>query len=387
MKEQWKGIPMRGPSFLQRVFSTILALGVLLLVTGTAALASAPAVYPQLGPDEDTGPQFYSGLSVDVRNDVSGDVYAAGQDITISGDITGDVIAAGRSITINGNVDGNVRLAGQDVTVNGEVARSGTVFGSNIDVGESGSFGEDLVGGAADIDIAGAVGRDVEVGVGTLTIDGTVGGNVTYNSGTDARIAEGAVNGTVERIAPEPADEPSLGERFVGWLLGLLYALVALSLVTVAAAWLFPRLLHRVTDRLIPAPWKALLVGFVASIVVPIGLVLLLVTFIGAPLALAGLLVWITLCLASFVFTAYYLGRLVLRGNQHPVIKSLLGGVILIVALHIPWLNILVWLAMLFFGLGAQLLAIYDRRPWRRSLPHDPPVAQGPAAPPQPSAP
>ena len=360
---------MRLPSFLQRVFFAFLTVGILVLVTGTAALASNPAAHTQVGPEEDTGPQFFSGLSIDVRNDVSGDVYAAGQDVTISGNITGDVIAAGRSITINGNVDGNVRLAGQDVTVNGDVARSGTIFASTIDVSDTGSFGEDLVGGASDIAIAGAVGRDVQVGVETLTIDGPVGGNVTYHSDTDAQIAEGAVSGTVERIAPEPATEPSLGEQFVSWLLGLLYALVALSLITVAAAWLFPRLLHRVTDRLMPAPWKALLVGFVASIAVPIALVLLLATIIGAPLALAGLLVWITLTLATFVFTAYYIGRLVLRGNQHPVIKSLLGGVILIVALHIPWLNILVWLAMLFFGLGAQLLAIYDRRPWRRSLP------------------
>ncbi|QWC11507.1 hypothetical protein KKR91_08205 [Arthrobacter jiangjiafuii] len=63
--------------------------------------------------------------------------------------------------------------------------------------------------------------------------------------------------------------------------------------------------------------------------------------------------------------SAYYIGRLLFRGNQHPVIKALVGGAILIVALHIPWLNIVVWAAMVFFGLGAELLAIYDRRPWR----------------------
>ena len=78
-----------------------------------------------------------------------------------------------------------------------------------------------------------------------------------------------------------------------------------------------------------------------------------------APLALAVLLVWI----------AYFIARLLFRGNQHPVIKALVGGLILIVALHIPWLNIAVWLAMVFLGFGAQLLAIYDRRPWRRVPP------------------
>ncbi|MBD7994651.1 hypothetical protein H9639_05005 [Arthrobacter sp. Sa2CUA1] len=364
---------MRLPSPSRRAFSAVLAAVILLLLTGTSAFAASPASSPQsvstAVTNDGSGPQYYSGLNIDVRDDVSGDVYASGQRITISGNVTGDVIAAAQTITITGNVDGNVRLAGQDVTISGDVTRSGTIFASTVDVTDTGSFGTDLVGAAGDISIAGAIGRDVQVGVGNLTIDGTVGGNLTYSSNKDADIADGAVSGTVERIAPQPDREPSPGEKFIGWVLGLLYALVALSLITVLAGWLFPRLLHRVTDRLVPQPWKALLVGFVASIAVPFAVLILLVTVIGAPVALAILLVWISLTLATFVFTAYYIGRLIFRGNQHPVIKALVGGIILIVALHVPWLNILVWLAMVFFGLGAQLLAIYDRRPWRRVPP------------------
>ncbi len=151
---------------------------------------------------------------------------------------------------------------------------------------------------------------------------------------------------------------------FFGWFLGVFYALVALSLITLLAGLLFPRWLHRVTDHLVPSPWKALLVGFVACIAVPVALLFLAVTIIGAPLALAAALVWTLMVLATFVYSAYYIGRLVFRGNQHPVVKSLVGGVILIVALQIPWLNIVVWLAMVFFGLGAQLLEIHRQRPW-----------------------
>ena len=343
----------------------------LLLLTGTGAFASTPKslTAAPYGDNDGSGPQFYSGLNVDVRDDVSGDVYVSGQRITISGNVTGDVIAAGQTINITGDVDGNVRLAGQDVTISGEVSRSGTIFASTIDVTDTGSFGDDLVGAAGDIDIAGEIGRDMAVGVGDLTIDGTVGGNVTYNSANEADISDGAVSGTIEQIVPEPNEEPTAGEKFAGWLLGLLYALVALSLITVAAGWLLPRLLHRVTNQLIPRPWKALLVGFVAFVAVPLVLVLLLFTVIGAPLALAALLVWLTLMLATFVFGAYYIGRLIFRGRRHPVIMALVGGLILIIALQIPWLNVLVWFAMVFFGLGAQLLAIYEKRPWRRELP------------------
>ncbi len=356
----------------RRVLAAVLTAGILVVATGSASVAALPASGPSSVPavvNDGVGPQFYSDSVVDIAGDVDGDVYAAGQSITISGDVTGDVIAAAQTITITGNVDGNVRLAGQDVTITGDISRSGTIFASIVKVTDAGSFGGDLVGGAEDIVLAGAVGRDLIVGVGGLTIDGTVGGDVTYTSDRDARIAEGAVSGTVERVvSPQPPTvEPSPWALFIGWLLGLLYALVALSLVTALAGLLFPRVLHRVTNQLVPTPWRALLVGFVASIAVPIALLVILVTIIGAPLALAGFLVWLVLTLATFVHVAYYIGRLLFRGHQPPVVKALVGGVILIVALQIPWLNIAVWAAMVFLGLGAQLLAIYDQRPWRRA--------------------
>ena len=379
---------MRVLSHTWRLAATVLAAGLLMLPAGTAAVASASASKPlsvltaASAANDGQGPQFYSGLAVDVSGEVDGDVYASGQSVTISGNVTGDVIAAAQTITITGTVDGNVRLAGGSVMISGDVSRSGTVFAGTVRVTDAGSIGNDLVSAGGDVAIAGEVGRDLLIGTGQLTIDGTVGGNVTYESDSAARIAEGAVSGTVERIERQqpPEVEVSPWAVFVGWLLGLLYALVALSLITIASALLVPRLLQRVTDHLVPSPWKALLVGFVASIAVPIALLALLVSVIGAPLALAALLVWLVLTLATFVYGAYYIGRLLFRGNQHPVVKALVGGVILIVALQIPWLNIVVWLAMVFFGLGAQLLAIHSRRPWRTRTDSDaiPPAATSP---------
>lgn len=206
-----------------------------------------------------------------------------------------------------------------------------------------------------------------------LTIDGSVGGDVTYSSDTQGTIANDAVAGSVERIEPTDSAERSDVDvpwwgLLVGWFLWLLFALVALSLVTLAAGLLAPRLLQRVTDQLVPSPWKALLVGTVAAIAVPAALLFLVVTVVGAPLALACAAVWSVLTAATFVFGAYMLGRLVFRGRRHPVVMSLVGGAILITALHIPWVNVPVWIAMVLFGLGAQLLELYRRRPWVRAV-------------------
>ncbi|MFE4471006.1 hypothetical protein ACFRFH_19520 [Leifsonia sp. NPDC056824] len=354
------------------------ALACALMLTLGASAATTPAQTAG-----GAGPHFYSGVAVDVSGPVDGDVYAAGQSVTVSGDVTGDVIAAAQTITISGRVDGNIRLAGQTVTITGHVARSATIFASDLLVDARGSVQNDIVATATSIRVAGDVGRDLLVSVTDLRIDGTVGGDVTYASTTTAHIADGAVAGTVEHVQTQQSSPPQISPwaAVLGWFLGLIYALVALSLLTVAAGLLVPRTLVRVTDRLLPSPWRALLVGFVAAIVVPIGLLLLLVTIVGAPLALAGLLVWIVLTLATFLVGAHYLGRVVLRHSAHPVLQSFVGGLILIVGLQIPVLNIPVWLAMVFFGLGAELLELYRQRPWRAGAPATP------AAPPEPAAP
>ncbi|MGO4593784.1 polymer-forming cytoskeletal protein [Leifsonia sp. 2TAF2] len=349
----------------RRAAFTAVAAFLLLGIGGASAAAPRPAAT-----DGTQGPHFYTGVTIDVSGPIDGDVYAAGQSVTISGNVRGDVIAAAQTITIAGTVDGNVRLAAQDVTITGGVTRSGTVFASSLVLADGGAIGNDLVAAGSSLRISGDIGRDLQVSAANLTIDGSVGGDVTYSSENTARIAQGAVGGTVHRVQPQrsPAVEISPWAVLFGWVLGVLYALIALSILTVTAGLLIPRWLQRVTDRLLPSPWRALLVGFVAAIVVPFALLFLLVTIIGAPLALAGMLVWAGLTLATFLFSAHYLGRLVLRGNHPPVLTSFLGGLILIVALQIPWLNILVWLAMVFFGLGAQLLEFHRQAPWRRTM-------------------
>lgn len=242
--------------------SAALAIGFLVLSTG--AVASAPAsapspAAPSSAIDTRERPQFYADAIVNVSGDIDGDVYAAGQSVTVSGNVTGDVIAAAQTITITGTVDGNLRLSAQSVTINGKVTHSGTIFAADINIAETGTFGDDLVGAASTVAIAGEVGREVLLSVDRLTIDGSVGGDLSYVSDSKAHIADGAVDGSVERVeAPQsPTVEVSPWAAIVAWALGLLYALVAFNLVTLLAGLLFPRWLQQVTDHLVPSPLES----------------------------------------------------------------------------------------------------------------------------------
>ena len=362
------------PTARRHVPRSAVVLGIVVALTAVTGGAAAAVTTPQDDPsrigatERVTGPQFVSGTDVEVAGNVDGDVYAAGQNVTVSGRVTGDVIAAAQTVTVTGEVDGDVRLAAQSVVVTGTVRRSATIAASTISVAQSGSVGEDLVAAANTIALAGDLGRDARLSVDRLTVAGMIGGDVVYVSDHTAQLRADHVDGSVQHVRPNrTTDRPTAGEAFASWLVGLLYALIALGLITLAAGLLVPRQLIRVTDRLRAAPWKAALVGFVAAVAAPPALLLLLVTVIGAPLALAGLLVLLVLTLAAFPYGAFVVGRLILRDRRGPVVTALLGGAVLVVALHIPVLGVLVATATIVLGLGGQLLHVADARPWDRA--------------------
>jgi len=362
------------PTARRHVPRSAVVLGIVVALTAVTGGAAAAVTTTQDDPsrigatERVSGPQFLSGTDVEVAGNVDGDVYAAGQNVTVSGRVTGDVIAAAQTVTVTGEVDGDVRLAAQSVVVTGTVRRSATIAASSISVAQSGSVKEDLVAAANTISVAGDLGRDARLSVERLTVAGTIGGDVVYVSDHTAQMSADHVDGSVQHVRPNrTTDRPTAGEAFASWLVSLLYALIALSLITLAAGLLVPRQLTRVTDRLRAAPWKAALVGFVTAVAAPLALLLLLVTVIGAPLALTGLLVLLVLTLAAFPYGAFMIGRLILRDRRGPVVTALLGGAVLVVALHIPVLGVLVTVVTIVLGLGAQLLDIADARPWDRA--------------------
>lgn len=362
------------PTARRNLPRSVIAIGIVIALTAVTGGAAAAVTTAQDDPsrigatEHVAGPQFLSGTDVEVAGSVDGDVYAAGQNVTVSGRITGDVIAVAQTVTVTGEVDGDVRLAAQSVVVTGTVRRNATIAASTISVAQSGSVEEDIVAAANTISVAGDLGRDARLSVDRLTVTGTIGGDVVYVSDHTAAMRADHVDGSVQHVRPNrTTDRPTAGETFASWLVSLLYALIALSLITLAAGLLVPRQLTRVTDRLRAAPWKAALVGFVAAVAAPPALLLLLVTVIGAPLGLAGLLILLVLTLAAFPYGAFVVGRLILRDRRGPVVTALLGGAVLVVALHIPVLGVLVTVVTIVLGLGTQLLDVADARPWDRA--------------------
>lgn len=322
---------------------------------------------------------YAAGRTVDISSEIFGDVYCAGQNVTVSGTVHGDVLCAGQNVTVTGTIDGDTRLAGQTVNIGGNVKGSATVGGQSFVLQSRGSIDRDATIGSSEANLNGTVGRDLTTGGSNVTISNSVGRNISANaqhlmltssakvggnirlvSNNDVKKDPGAmVNGSIVRTKPTSAQETSSRGGGIRWIAFVFFSMLITALVLLL---IFPRFFQETTNQAFPLPWMALLTGFVASIIVPIIIIVLAATIIGIPLAIILALLWIVALLFSGPLFAYYIGRLILRPNRKQVLIMLLGAVILIILYLIPVVNIIAVLAAIWIGTGMLLLELFRRR-------------------------
>ncbi|HJP81126.1 MAG TPA: polymer-forming cytoskeletal protein [Candidatus Saccharimonadales bacterium] len=373
----------------------VLALPVIAMTAANAQTFRAQSQSTISQGEQIDGSAFVVGTSVDVAGNVKGDLYCAGQNVTISGTVQGDVLCAAQTIRVSGQVDGNIRLAGQTISVDGAISKNASIAGQNITIDGKGKVFEDAVVAGQSIVINGVVNRDVVAAGESATIGSTVGRNVTanisnltfanganvggvvnYTSAKQATVEDGAhITGAVTQT--EPAKDTSMAQNNTFNGIGILVIPLMLIVSALVLVLLFPRVFRSVTDpsvASVPQALIAVLIGFIASIAMPLVIVIAFVTVLGIPLAFVILVTWILIMLLAGAFAAFYTGRMIWKSGN-AILAMLIGVVVLSILMLIPYLNILVGVLVSWFGSGAILLSI--KRRWvmpRYSM--DDPVAR-----------
>jgi cytoskeletal protein CcmA (bactofilin family) len=281
---------------------------------------------------------------------------------------------------LSGTTDGDARLAAQTINLNGEISGNVTAAAQSISSSSESQIGQDAELAAQDIVLNGTIERDTAAAATHVTLGGEVGrdltamterlvlssgsqvaGNVEYTSDNQVSRQSGAeVGGEVTRHAPKRDEGAQHYGSLVGVNLGFaIYWFFAALLVALVLVLLLPRLFHAAGVRASHHLGKTFLVGFVASIVVPILILLLMITVIGLPLGLLALLVWLLIVLLSGPFAAYLTGRLLLRERTHNAIYIMLAGSALLLFLYfVPFLGVVAVLAAFWFGVGMILMQL-----------------------------
>jgi len=246
-------------------------------------------------------------------------------------------------------VDGSLLAAGETISVFGPVLRGVTAGGGTLQFG-------------------GPVGGKVVTWAQTLSLgpNTRIAGDLEYYSEAQAAISSGTVAGQVRYhpVERESRQAPLLNGLFdfggLVWLFG--------SAILGALAIIFaPRASARAVELGRQEPLLTFGVGLLALCTVPLAALLIGVTLVGIPLALAlAALYWVGLLLAWPAVGLVVGTEVVQRARREPmpVLGALAVGLIVLHLLtHLPFVGGLVAFLGLAFGLG---LIVQGFRRWRR---------------------
>jgi hypothetical protein len=265
------------------------------------------------------------------------------------------------------------------VEITGTVGRSVLAAGRRVVIGETAEIGWSVTVTASDFVFQGRAGRDVRVWADQVLVSGEVEGALTATAAADEGLvlertalvqgdfdytASGAAvlrEGAVVRGKTTSHQLPAHDGKAlaVGIALGKLMRLFGLIVVGLVFLSLVPKAMDTLSAEEHFWKWRGLGEGFLWLFLTPIAALILLVTVIGAPLALILLAGWAVIIYLAQVVAAVFLGRTLFRHvfkskEDAPKFMDLLfGGLVWVILTSIPWLGWILCLAGALLGMGS----------------------------------
>ncbi|HYF13015.1 MAG TPA: hypothetical protein VD928_01820 [Candidatus Paceibacterota bacterium] len=344
--------------------------------------------------------------SVSATEQIRNDVYMAGGSVTSAGAITGDLIAGGGNILVSGAVSADAIVGGGNVTILAPIGDDLRIGGGNIVI--QNTVGGDIVAGGGQITIGGAgVSGDVVVGAGSVRIDAPVAGSVkigsgsiyinapitgtldleadsitlgrgavingtlNYKSSKELTREEGAtVNGQINFTPREDRDIPAaaLAALVSIWVLGKFLALLIAALVI---GLVFKRFSRELVTRAVEQPFSEFARGLVTVIVLPVVSIILMVTLIGIPLGVIGLLSYFLLLIFGCLITPIIIGSVVhhyftKRDWEVSWVTILIGVLVYTVLGFIPFIGWLIQVLVTLIAIGVLIgIRWQETQKWR----------------------
>jgi len=335
------------------------------------------------------GNLYLAGANINIEGKVTGDVICAGQTINITGTVLGDVICAGQTINIGGQIAGNLRVVASSINLTGQVNKNANLAAASINTSASSSIGwemlfaasvaelkggvaYDLAGWANAVTIAGKVGKDVKLKIdnqrgnnpGLKILNGAlIDGQLSYTDKQDALIEPGAK--IIGEVTRNPAKFKQISQKqiLLGWAwerMISLFTAIALGLLLVG---LWPKGIQGIKEKLLKYYGQSFGWGFVILFLTPVVIIILLLSLVGAWLALLLFMTWfIALWIAKILVMigvgSYLVERFAKKYAHRPMITMLSGIIICWLLFSIPGIGGLLAFLATIFGLGATVLQL-----------------------------
>lgn len=323
---------------------------------------------------------FIGAQTVEIDGTVNGDVFIGAQTVKIAGIINGNLHVGANTLDLSGTVKGNVYAGAQNVLVSSSTIGGSLLVGAaTVNVDKDSVVSGSILAGAGALSIDSQVKRSVYAGTGALTIgsDAFIGKDLYYAAGENqgqASISKSAViSGNVYKSEVKTASasagieaaKKQIPAAFGAVRFGSSIAFFVGSLI-VAFLYLklFGKHFTQTSDIVSKSFWKSFGVGFLVSIAFIPGLIILLITVIGIPLAGLAILMFMLYSYLAKIVVSLPLGNWVSKRFSWKMSTfgtSAFGLLTIFILRIIPVVGFLTGLVVLWTGLGALTLRMFQK--------------------------
>lgn len=304
---------------------------------------------------EDT--PFIPADKIDLRRE---NIIMFGDEVLAEGEAHDLIILAGKEIISTAN-GGYSFIAGDEIDITGENLNDTFAFGNEINV--RGKNGRDLFVFGKEITIAGEVNRNVYVLAKELKIESTaiINGEVNATSTPIITVQDGAtiLNGIkyqsianakipsdikaqiIEVEEQEKIDPDFLIENPIVKIINVAVTISINIIFFGILLLIFPAIFSKVSriyDKKGVATFGTSIGwGILMLVVVPIAVLMLLCTIVGAPIAIVALIAYCAVIVMSTIFAGYLLGVALFRKTKfNKLLMGILGIILLGILYRIP---------------------------------------------------
>lgn len=323
---------------------------------------------------------FISAQTAEIQGTVNGDVFIGAQTVNITGVINGNLHIGAQNLNLSGAVKGNVYAGAQNFLVSDANIGGSLLTGAEtINIDKNSVIGGSILAGAASLSIDSQVKRSVYAGAGTFQIgnDAKIGKDLYYAAGNgqnQANISQGAkIAGNIYKSEVKTASVSASAQAARKQIPAALNAVkfgssLAFFVGSLIVAFLYLKLFGRhfmqTSDMVSKSFWKSFGIGFLVSIAFIPGLIILLITVIGIPIAGLSLLMLLLYTYLAKIVVSLPLGSWISKRFNWKMStygSSAFGLLTIFIIRMIPVVGPLAGLVILWAGLGALTLTMFSK--------------------------
>ena len=338
-----------------------------------------------------TGIYASVGSAVQLDKTATSDVFVAGGDVMINKPVGGDVFAAAKNITIAERVGGSIRLSGSEIVISNSVNGNALIIGRTVRITALGNIAGHANIYAETIIVDGVIQNVATLKAENIIINGTLKQQSTLKAESVAfhsrarlhlndshRIAVAAAHMTFDPQAngkefilyqqqkqqfrpffKNTHSEIAPMHRFNRFILSFFFfALIGVILILLWPQW--TKNVVRTMNTQVRESWQK---GALFFFIVPAISIALIFTFIGIPLSVLMMILYMPLLLLGRLWVGAFIGEHVM--NEHTiknkqnraVLQFLVGYFILSLVMSLPWIGWIFSILAAMWGVGGMLHA------------------------------